>query len=131
MVVVAALLALVAYDLLQRRQAILRTFPVIGHLRFLLESFGPELRQYIVTSNDEERPFTRDQRVTIINGMLVFVLMVVIMQLWLLTATMNAWLGGDEEIVWPAALVSTAGLALNIGLLVYLRRMEHTRKEDT
>jgi hypothetical protein len=77
------------------------------------------------------RPFTRDQRVTIINGMLVFVLMVVIMQLWLLTATMNAWLGGDEEIVWPAALVSTAGLALNIGLLVYLRRMEHTRKEDT
>jgi hypothetical protein len=60
--VVVALLALVAYDLLQRRQAILRTFPVVGHLRFLLESFGPELRQYIVTSNDEERPFTRDQR---------------------------------------------------------------------
>ena len=60
--VAVALLALVTYDLLQRRQAILRTFPLIGHLRFLLESFGPELRQYIVTSNDEERPFTRDQR---------------------------------------------------------------------
>ena len=36
--------------------------PVIGHLRFQLERFGPELRQYIVTSNDEERPFSRDQR---------------------------------------------------------------------
>src|SRR3954469_12681074 len=51
-----------AYDLIQRRHAILRNFPVVGHLRFLLESFGPELRQYIVTSNDEERPFSRDQR---------------------------------------------------------------------
>ena len=30
--------------------------------QFLLERFGPELRQYIVTSNDEERPFSRDQR---------------------------------------------------------------------
>src|SRR3954465_6658953 len=58
----AALGGLAAYDLLQRRHAILRNFPVVGHLRFLLESFGPELRQYIVTSNDEERPFSRDQR---------------------------------------------------------------------
>ncbi len=50
------------YDLLQRRHAILRNFPIVGHLRYLLETFGPELRQYIVTSNDEERPFSRDQR---------------------------------------------------------------------
>ncbi len=48
--------------LLQRRHALLRNFPVIGHGRYLLESLGPELRQYIVTRNDEERPFTRDQR---------------------------------------------------------------------
>ena len=58
----AALAALVAYDLLQRRHAILRNFPVIGHLRYTLEAFGPELRQYIVTGNDEERPFSRNQR---------------------------------------------------------------------
>jgi hypothetical protein len=77
-----------------------------------------------------KRPFSRDQRLTIINGMLVFVLMVVILQLWLLTATMNAWLGGDESIIWPGALVSAAGLALNVGLLVYLRRMERTRKGE-
>ncbi len=54
--------AVALYDLLQRRHSILRTFPVVGHLRFLLEDVGPELRQYIVTGNDEERPFSRDQR---------------------------------------------------------------------
>ena len=75
-----------------------------------------------------KRPFSRDQRTTIIYGMLIFVLMVVILQLWLLTATMNAWLGGDESVVWPAAAVSTGGLALNVGLLRYLRRIEHTRR---
>ena len=58
----AAVGGVAAYDLLQRQHAILRNFPLLGHLRFLLESFGPELRQYIVTSNDEERPFSRDQR---------------------------------------------------------------------
>src|SRR4051794_6905253 len=58
----AALGGVAAYDVVQRRHAILRNFPVVGHLRFVLESFGPELRQYIVTSNDEERPFSRDQR---------------------------------------------------------------------
>ena len=58
----AALGALATHDLLQRKHAILRNFPVVGHLRFELEKFGPELRQYIVTSNDEERPFSRDQR---------------------------------------------------------------------
>ena len=58
----AALSGIAAYDLLQRRHTILRNFPIIGHLRYLLESIGPELRQYIVTDNDQERPFSRDQR---------------------------------------------------------------------
>ena len=61
-VVVVALVALAIYDLTQRRHAILRNFPVVGHLRYVLEKIGPELRQYIVTDNDEERPFSRDQR---------------------------------------------------------------------
>lgn len=74
-----------------------------------------------------KRPFSRDQRFTIINGMPVFVLIVVVLQLWLLTATMNAWLGGDESIVWPGAIASSAGLVLNVGLLAYLRRVERTR----
>jgi len=58
-----AFLGVVAlYDVTQRKHAILRNFPIIGHFRYLLETIGPELRQYIVTSNDEERPFSRDQR---------------------------------------------------------------------
>lgn len=56
------LLLIVIYDLTQKKHAILRNFPVIGHFRYILESVGPELRQYIVTSNDEEQPFSRDQR---------------------------------------------------------------------
>ena len=56
------LLLVTLYDVFQTKHAILRNFPVIGHFRYILESVGPELRQYIVTDNDEERPFTRDQR---------------------------------------------------------------------
>ena len=63
LVAVGALLVVTTvYDLVQKRHAVLRNFPVIGHLRYLLESFGPELRQYIVSDNDEERPFNRNQR---------------------------------------------------------------------
>lgn len=54
--------ALAVYDVLQRKHTILRNFPVIGHFRYWLEAVGPELRQYIVTNNDEERPFSRDDR---------------------------------------------------------------------
>jgi glutamate synthase domain-containing protein 2 len=61
-VTAAALGAVAARDLTQKQHAIRRNFPVVGHLRYQLERFGPELRQYIVTSNDEERPFSRDQR---------------------------------------------------------------------
>ena len=56
------LVLLAVYDLLQRRHAILRNFPIIGHFRYLFEAVGPELRQYIVTNNNEERPFNRDER---------------------------------------------------------------------
>ena len=78
-------------------------------------------------SGSTKRPFSREQRTTIVDGMLVFVLTVVVLQLWLLTATMNAWLGGDEAVVWPAAVVSAGGLALNVGLLRYLGRIERRR----
>lgn len=60
--VLVILAAVAAHDLLQRRHAVLRNFPVIGHLRYWLESIGPELRQYIVAGNHEERPFSRDER---------------------------------------------------------------------
>jgi glutamate synthase domain-containing protein 2 len=57
-----AIVALAVFDLTQKRRAILRNFPLLGHFRYWLEAIGPELRQYIVTSNDEERPFSRDHR---------------------------------------------------------------------
>ena len=72
-----------------------------------------------------KRPhLTRSQRMTIVNGMLTFVVLVVILQLWLLTATMNAYLGGDTSVLWPAALASLVCLGLNAGLLWYLYRLD-------
>ncbi len=60
--ILLACLAIAIYDVTQRRHSILRNFPVVGHFRYWLEAIGPELRQYIVTSNNEERPFSRAQR---------------------------------------------------------------------
>ena len=68
--------------------------------------------------------FARAQRTTVVNAILVFVVLVVVLQLWLLTATTNAYLGGDKGVAIPAALVSLACLALNLGLLRYLYRFE-------
>jgi hypothetical protein len=75
-----------------------------------------------------KRPFTREQRTTIVYGILCFVITLVILQLWLLTATMNAYLGGDESVIWPAAAASLVCLLLNVGLLRYLYRMERVRR---
>jgi hypothetical protein len=68
----------------------------------------------------EGRFLTRKQRITIVNGVVCFVLVIVVLQLWLLTATMNAFLGGDTTVVWPALAASSACLLLNLGLLRYL-----------
>jgi len=62
LIVVLIVVGVTAHDLIQRKHAILRNFPILGHFRYLFESVGPELRQYIVTGNNEERPFSRDQR---------------------------------------------------------------------
>ena len=75
-----------------------------------------------------KRPFTREQRLTIIYGMLCFIVVLVVLQLWLLTATMNAYLGGDDSVIWPAAGASLACLALNVGLLRYLYHIERVRR---
>jgi len=75
-----------------------------------------------------KRPFTREQRTTIIYGMLAFILVLVILQLWLFTATMNAYLRGDEQVIWPAAIASTICLILNCGLLRYLYFIDRVRR---
>ena len=67
---------------------------------------------------------TREQRSTIVYGILCIVLLIDVLQLWLLTATMNAYLGGDTVVIWPAALASIVCLALNLGLLKHLYGIE-------
>lgn len=77
--------------------------------------------------NDERRKgsrFARAQRHTIASGILSVVGIVVILQLWLFTATMSAYLGGDPSILFPAALSSLACLGLNAGLLWYLYALD-------
>ena len=53
---------LAAWDLLQRKHTILRRYPVVGHLRYLLEDIRPELQQYFVERDWDGRPFDRDTR---------------------------------------------------------------------
>lgn len=70
------------------------------------------------------RPLTREQRTTVVYGILSFILILVVLQLWLLVATMNAFLGGDLSVIWPAAGASVLCLLLNLGLLRYLYGIE-------
>ena len=67
---------------------------------------------------------TRAQKATIFSGINLIVTLLVVMQLWLLTATMNAWLGGDASVVWPAALASLGCLAVNLWLLRRVFQLE-------
>ncbi len=56
------LAALGVYDVVQSRHSILRNYPVIGHMRFLFEGIRPEIRQYLIESDQDEEPFSRDAR---------------------------------------------------------------------
>jgi len=50
------------YDLVQRRRAVSHNYPVLAHIRYFLESIGPEIRQYFIERDTEENPFSRLQR---------------------------------------------------------------------
>ena len=69
------------------------------------------------------RPLTREQMTTILQSILCLVLFVVLLQVWLLTATLNAWMGGDDTVLWPAAAASVVCALVNFGLLRYLNRL--------
>jgi heme A synthase len=77
-----------------------------------------------VEGSARSRPLTRDQRTTVVYGILCFILVLVVLQLWLLMATMNAYLGEDDAPIWPAAVASLVCLLLNLGLLRYLYQIE-------
>ncbi|RKQ49073.1 glutamate synthase domain-containing protein 2 [Roseivirga pacifica] len=60
--VLLVLLIVFLRDIIQKKHTISHNFPIVGHLRYMLERIGPELRQYIVANNREELPFNRSQR---------------------------------------------------------------------
>jgi hypothetical protein len=70
------------------------------------------------------RRFSRAQRLLILSGIVSIVVLIVVLQLWLLTATMNAYLGGDHRVALPAGAVSLVCFLLNLGLLRYVYRLE-------
>jgi glutamate synthase domain-containing protein 2 len=57
-----ALVALGIHDMLQKRRAVLRNYPLLGHFRYLFEGIRPEIRQYLIEGDQEELPFSRQQR---------------------------------------------------------------------
>ncbi|WP_319445537.1 MULTISPECIES: FMN-binding glutamate synthase family protein [unclassified Mycobacterium] len=61
-VVVLALAVLGTWDLVQTKHTILRVYPILGHVRFLMELIRPEIRQYFIESNTEAAPFDRETR---------------------------------------------------------------------
>ena len=65
----------------------------------------------------DRRYIPRFQRTTILLGILCVVVLIVVVQLWLLTATMNAYLGGERDLLLAALIVSALCFALNLGLL--------------
>src|SRR3954454_24523556 len=74
-----------------------------------------------------KRPWTREQLATALQGILCIVLFLVILQLWLLNVTVSAYLGGDEAVLWPAAVASLACCTLNVSLFRYLNVLERPR----
>ncbi|MFW5823362.1 MAG: FMN-binding glutamate synthase family protein [Marinobacter sp.] len=57
-----ALVLVGVWDMVQRRRTVSRIYPILAHFRYFLESIGPEIRQYFIQSDTEERPFSREQR---------------------------------------------------------------------
>ena len=68
-----------------------------------------------------------EQRSHVVYGILCIVLTLVVLQLWLLTATMNAFIGGDESAIFPAGAASAVCMLLNLGLLRFIYALERDR----
>ncbi|MBN2638167.1 MAG: FMN-binding glutamate synthase family protein [Bacteroidales bacterium] len=62
MILFGPIILLGLYDMIQKEHAIKRNFPVVGHLRYILESFRPEIMQYFVETDTEGRPINRIMR---------------------------------------------------------------------
>lgn len=69
-----------------------------------------------------KEPFSLEQRTTMLMGILSLVLLTVVLQLWLLAATMNAYLGGDDTVIIPAACASLGCFGFNLLLARMLKK---------
>ena len=54
-------------DILQRKRNILRLYPVVGHMRYLMQSFRPQIQQYFIETNTNGMPFSREDRELVYN----------------------------------------------------------------
>ena len=60
--ILIVLIVIASRDVLQKNHTISHNYPIVGHIRYLFESIGPEIRQYFVANNREELPFNRIER---------------------------------------------------------------------
>ena len=60
--ILAVLLVIFIRDFTQKKNSVIRNFPVMGHFRYILIKLGAPIRQYLIASNREELPFNRSQR---------------------------------------------------------------------
>ena len=62
LVILTPLVVLWGYDLIQKKRTLLRNFPVLGHIRYVLEFLRPEIQQYFIANDEDERPYNRETR---------------------------------------------------------------------
>ena len=62
LITLTTIIVIGSYDFLQKKHAVLRNFPVIGHMRYIFEFFRPEIQQYFIANYEEELPFNRETR---------------------------------------------------------------------
>ncbi|HKX28089.1 MAG TPA: DUF6755 family protein [Blastocatellia bacterium] len=71
-----------------------------------------------------KRLFAREPRGTIVYGILCLVMLLVVLQLWLQVAAIDAYLRDDPAVAWPEMMASAVCFLLNLGLQHYLRALD-------
>jgi len=61
-IILPILLVVGLYNIIQKKHAILRNFPVLGYFRYLFEMIAPEIQQYFIERSTDGKPFSRNQR---------------------------------------------------------------------
>lgn len=78
----------------------------------------------------ERTPPTRKQGLTAIDGALALIALLLIVQMWLLTATLEAYLAGHRSVALPAVIVSGLLLLICAGLYLFVRRVDSEARDS-